>query len=93
MLLGNFRHDRSYTLISLNGILKELGRTVIDEKVTDIQCDGYGIYTLMGNMLNVYDENAVFRDGTKFQNIENMYPMGHYLLVAANDRIHKLDFT
>ncbi len=93
LLLGNFRHDRSYTLVSLNGNLKELGRTVIDEKVTDIQCDEYGIYMLMGNMLNVYDENAVHRDGTKFQNIQNMYPMGHYLMVAANDRIHKLDFT
>lgn len=93
LLLGDFRHNRYYNLVSLDNKLNTLGETIIDQKVYAMETDVYGIYLLAGSHLQVLNLDTSFREESDLPNIQSIYPMGHYLFAATSDSIYKLDFT
>lgn len=93
LLLGDFRHNRYYNLVSLDNKLKPLGETVVEQKVYAMESDAYGIYLLAGSRLQILNRDTSFREESELSDIQSIYPMGHYLFAATSDSIYKLDFA
>lgn len=89
LLLGDYLHEQRYTLISLDGSMKQQGSAKIDRQVHKIKSDSGHIYLLYNNMLEYMAMDCTSNGVLEIKDALAVQTIGHSLYVITSDELQK----